>query len=266
VNPVPARVVENRRECERTRVLRLEPEEEVRWLPGQFLMLGIPGVDEKPMAFSGGDERELVLTVEVVGPFTRRCARLRPGDWVWVRGPYGRPFEPVGRRAAVVAGGTGVAPLVPLARWLRERGIRVHGILGGPHRDRLPRRRELERFSDEFYLTTEDGSAGRKGYPTDVLEGLLRDGRVDAVYACGPEAMLARVVELARRFRVPCQVSVVRYVKCGEGVCGSCALGRGLLVCRDGPVFWAEELEGTEFGRVRRGASGLPEDEERPRS
>ncbi len=266
MRPIPARVVESREECERTHVLRLEPEEPVGWEPGQFLMLGIPGVDEKPMAFSGGDEREIVLTVEVVGPFTERCARLERGDWVWVRGPYGRPFEPVGNRAAVVAGGTGVAPLVPLAERLRGRGVEVIGVLGGPHAERLPRRRELERLSDEFHLTTEDGSAGRKGYPTDVLEELLEEDRVDVVYACGPEAMLVRVVKLARRFDVPCQVSVVRYVKCGEGVCGSCALGRGLLVCRDGPVFWAEELEGTEFGDVRRDASGLPEDEDRPRS
>ncbi|WP_226988668.1 dihydroorotate dehydrogenase electron transfer subunit [Methanopyrus kandleri] len=259
MKPIPAEVVENREECERTIVLRLRPERPIRWEPGQFLMLGISGVDEKPMAFSGGDDREFELTIEIVGPFTERCADLEPGDVVWVRGPYGKPFEVRGSRAVVVAGGTGVAPLVPLVERLRRARVHVTSVLGGPHADRLPRKDDLEKLSDELYVTTEDGSEGRKGFPTDVLEELVEKECPDVVYACGPEGMLVRVAEIAREHDVPCQVSVVRYVKCGEGICGSCALGKGLLVCRDGPVFWTEELEGTEFGGVRRDVTGKPE-------
>ncbi len=255
--PIPAEVSRVREECRDTLVLEIEPEAPIGWKPGQFLMLGIPGVDEKPMAFSGGDHRRITLTIEVVGPFTRRCSELEPGDEVTVRGPYGRPFELRGPRAVLVAGGTGVAPLVPLAEELSDRGVRVVSVLGGPDSGRLPRKDDLKAVSDELIVTTEDGSEGLKGFPTDVLPELLDEA--DVVYACGPEAMLEAVIDVCTRAGVPCQVSLTRYVKCGEGVCGSCALGDGLLVCRDGPVFWAEELLGTEFGDVRRDASGTPE-------
>ncbi len=255
--PTPAEVLDVEEECRNTVILEVKTEESLSWRPGQFLMLGIPGVDEKPMAFSGGDDRRLVLTVEVVGPFTEACSRLEPGDIVTVRGPYGRHFEIRGPRAVIVAGGTGVAPLVPLAEELSRRGIHVTSILGGPDAGRLPRKGDLKAFSDEFVVTTEDGSEGTKGFPTDPLPDLLDEANI--VYACGPEAMLESVVEICARAGVPCQVSLTRYVKCGEGVCGSCALGDGLLVCRDGPVFWAEELIGTEFGDVRRDVTGAPE-------
>ena len=108
----------------------------------------------------------------------------------------------------------------------------------------------------EQVIFTDDGSEGREGFPTEWLAEQLQAGALDAVYTCGPEAMMVGVVSLCREAGVECQACMERYMKCGIGVCGQCECD-GRRVCVEGPVFSAQELaEMPSFGRRRRDKAG----------
>jgi dihydroorotate dehydrogenase electron transfer subunit len=106
---------------------------------------------------------------------------------------------------------------------------------------------ELARLGCRVHTATEDGSSGFQGLVTDLAAQLMGNETPDTVFACGPEGMLDRVMELADEAGIACQVSLERRIKCGFGVCGSCDL-EGRLVCADGPVFTAEELRRRPWG------------------
>jgi dihydroorotate dehydrogenase electron transfer subunit len=201
--------------------------------PGQFVMAWIPGAGEKPFSLADED----MLVVKRVGPFTSKLFERDEGDRLWIRGPYGRGFEPKGKRIALVAGGIGIPPLYALAKLWNERFKRITLIYGAKRREELALM-DVEKYVDELITTTDDGSSGIKGFPTDVLRE--RKDEFDQVYACGPEPMLQGVLRIMDYSCV--QVSMERRMKCGIGVCGSCSLGK-YLVCRDGPVFKGEELK-----------------------
>ncbi|WP_297488478.1 dihydroorotate dehydrogenase electron transfer subunit [Thermococcus sp.] len=217
--------------ADNVRVFRLA--ERLDFTPGQFLMLWIPGVGEKPFSLAGED----ALMVKRRGPFTSRLFELGEGDRVWIRGPYGKGFRAKGKRVALVAGGIGIPPLRALARLWGRKFEEVTLIYGARRREELALW-DIGDYVGEVILTTEDGSAGRMGYPTDVLRETAAD--FDQVYTCGPEGMIIEVLKIMRYRNV--QASMERYMKCGIGICGSCALGR-YLVCRDGPVFDGRTLE-----------------------
>ncbi|MCD6373612.1 MAG: dihydroorotate dehydrogenase electron transfer subunit [Thermococcus sp.] len=209
-------------------------EKKLEFMPGQFVMVWLPGAGEKPFSLAWRD----MLVVKRVGPFTSRLFGLEEGDRLWIRGPYGRGFELRGNRPALVAGGIGIPPLYALARQYKGIFKEVTLIYGARSKDELALM-DIENYVDEVIITTDDGSAGVKGFPTDVLAERKDD--FDQVYACGPEPMLRAVLRVMDYRNV--QVSAERYMKCGIGVCGSCNLGK-YLVCRDGPVFDGLQLKG----------------------
>jgi len=218
-------------------------------IPGQFVMVWLPGMDEKPYALSYMDG-EAAITVQRRGKFTDRIFKLRKGDYIGVRGPYGNGFDvDICKRPCIIAGGIGIAPLAPLAEKLAKKKPII--IMGASTRDKLifvDRMRKVCKVEP----TTDDGSCGRKCFASDILEGVIRKCKADVVYGCGPEPMLKRVFEICRKRRIECQLSLERYMHCGFGVCGSCAID-GYRVCVDGPVFSSEQLSKmTEFGRFAR--------------
>jgi len=202
--------------------------------PGQFLMVWLPGVDEKPFSLVNGDP--VTITVARVGPFTAQLHRLGRGDRIWLRGPLGRGFELKGEQMLLIGGGCGVAPLAFLAQRARGAGRQVTAVIGAKTGAELVFPRRFAELGCLVILATEDGSAGVRGLATDAAASLLEQGKADAVYACGPEAMLDRVLELCQSHGLPCQLSLEKYMRCGLGVCGSCQK-EGMLVCRDGPVL-----------------------------
>ena len=218
-----------------SRVVTLELDLSLAARPGQFVMVWLPGVDEKPFSLVSDDP--VTLTVLRVGPFTERMQRLREGDVLYLRGPLGNGFSLSGGNPLLVAGGCGAAPLAFLARRLGETGRRVTVALGARSRDELLLVDSFTRYGAELCLSTEDGTAGERGLVTELARRLLAQGRHDRVYACGPAPMLERVAELCRQHRLAGELSWEAYMRCGIGVCGSCDRGDGLLVCRDGPVF-----------------------------
>ncbi len=222
--------------------------------PGQFVNVWLPGVDEKPISISAVRDGQLELSVKAIGPFTQRLMAAKAGDWLGIRGPFGNRFS-TQENALLVAGGIGWAPLRFLEQTLRALGLGSRVLLG------VRTRQELI-FPDELPLGTElasdDGSLGRLGLVTDLLQARLEHERPRVIYGAGPEPMLLAVRSIAKTFGVPVELTFERYMKCGFGICGQCCMdGSGLRLCVEGPVLGEAQLqEITELGLAHRTASG----------
>lgn len=226
--------------------------------PGQFVMLWIPGVDEKPFSVSDVRNGKIEITAKAVGLFSRALMDCAPGTRLGLRGPFGRGFRPRGR-GLVVGGGMGIAPLRYLVHRLSRDGAEFQTVLGArTARDLM--------FADDFtrlgaHFATDDGSLGKKGFVLPLAEKLCAEEKFNIIYGCGPEPMLVALKALADRFGIDCQLSLERHMKCGIGVCGSCCVdGSGLCICREGPVLDSAQLNQiTDFGLPHRDATGARE-------
>lgn len=218
---------------------------------GQFTMIWIPGVDEVPMSLSYIG-KEAGITVEKVGEATEVLHKMKKGDKIGLRGPYGNGFKVMGKKALFVAGGTGIAPMMPLIR--RYKGEK-HVVLGAKTKELLLFTHELKKISN-LYISTDDGSAGYKGFASELTEEIMEKESFDIVYTCGPEIMMKKVHEMCLNKNIPLQASLERYMKCGVGICDSCAIN-GYHVCKDGPVFDGNILKKIEdFGKWKRNEAG----------
>ena len=239
-------------------------------IPGQFLMIGagaeagVPRRDPllpRPMAVfrdlgpdptegAAGDERRFELLYRVVGRGTTLLAEALPGQSISVVGPLGRgfPIEADAGLAILVGGGSGIASLYELARALISKGRPVLVILGARSKPDLLARDDFAALDVELLCTTEDGSDGIRGRVTEPLAARLADlDRAPTVFAVGPTPMMQACAELAARHSAACFVSLENPMACGFGVCLGCAAPRAKggfsLVCRDGPVFDAREID-----------------------
>ncbi len=207
--------------------------------PGQFVMAWLPGLDEKPFSLVGADP--VTLTIARVGPFSEAVHTLSTGDRLWLRGPLGQHFTlpeyriPGKPRLLFVAGGYGVAPLHFLAERALAAGWGVTVVIGARTAGDIVFVNRFAALGSRVAITTDDGSLGQRGVATDLADRLLAESEYDTLYACGPEPMLQAVEKLAHTRNLPAQLSYERYMRCGFGVCGSCAQD-GWLVCKDGPV------------------------------
>ena len=231
--PQAARIVEMADESPRVRTFVCDLSMEAE--PGQFVMAWLPSVDEKP--FSLVRANPVTLTVARAGPFTRVLHGLAPGDLLWLRGPLGRAFTLPGFKARIllIAGGYGVAPLHFLAERALTAGHEVTTVIGAQTAADVIFAGRFAAVGTPVVITTDDGSLGEQGLVTVAADRLLAKAQHDAVFACGPEPMLDAVESLVRARKLPAQLSYERYMRCGLGVCGSCA-HKGWLVCSDGPV------------------------------
>jgi dihydroorotate dehydrogenase electron transfer subunit len=231
--PVAARVADRIQENPRTFTLVLGCAIPAA-RPGQFCMLWLPGVDEKPFSIAGPDP--LMFTISRVGPFSEALQALGPGEPLWVRGPFGAGWTVGPCRALLAGGGYGAAPLYFLARELRAQGAIVEAALGARTSADLLFMDRFRGCGFAVHAATEDGSSGTAGRVTDVVAPLLASRKFDRLCACGPEGMLDTLAELCREHRVAGELSYEAYMRCGVGICGSCERGER-LVCRDGPVL-----------------------------
>lgn len=220
--------------------------------PGQFLMVWLPGEGEKPISIMDTDP--LTITVARVGPFSTALHQRQIGDPVGWRGPFGRPFTVAGSNLLLIAGGYGAAPLRLLAQRACEQGIATALAIGARTGEDLVLVERFRAIGCTTVLATDRGDVGYQGFVTDAIQPEL--SRFDRVAACGPEAMLYAVARMCWETGVPAEISLERYMKCGFGICGQCAMG-DKLVCKDGPVFDIEELrDNRDFGRFTRNAAG----------
>ena len=228
--------------------------------PGQFLMLWIPGVDEIPLSILDARKNgEVMVAVKKVGEATRALHSKKVGEVIGIRGPFGNSFSMKKGKILMVGGGTGIAPLLFLAKKMASKTAKLVFVTGAKTKRELMFIDELGELCSKgnVVATTEDGSYGVKGLATTPLETLLAKERFDMVYACGPERMMLKILVLAEKHGMALEVSLERLMRCAIGLCGSCVVGK-YRVCRDGPVFTASQLGEIrkEFGISKRDFDG----------
>ncbi len=248
-------------------LLTLRSPEQARHVqPGQFLMIkcaedvdegpllrrpfSIFAIDHPPRAKSPSG---IKILVKDIGLGTHKLAKVKPGQALFALGPQGRPFEirqdpnSKVRYACLVAGGVGIAALYLLARELSALGATPVLFYGARTAKDLVLRDYFERLGVRTFYATEDGSKGMKGLVTVPLQRFLKEHRHQGIqmYACGPWAMMRAADQLARKYDVPCVVSLEARMGCSVGACLGCVVrmkdnrpsARYLRVCMEGPVM-----------------------------
>lgn len=250
--------------------------------PGQFVALAVGGDTSanllrrcfsihkvSPSGIYGGT---VDIVVAAHGPGTTWLVGLALHDEVDIVGPLGKPFplpnEPV--PCVLVGGGYGSAPLFWLAEQLAAKGCHVEMVLGAASEDRLFGVVEARRAADGLTVTTDDGSAGTRGWVSDVLPQVIRLSGAGVVYGCGPMGMLRSITEVATAEGAVAQVAVEESMACGVGVCMTCVMpvtgvdGKTRMVrsCVEGPVFRGDRVRWDAFengcGLVPADAVGAP--------
>lgn len=210
---------------------------------GQFAHVYVPGKTlRRPISVCDASDNELRLVYQIKGEGTKLMAQMQSGA-VDVLVPLGNGFDiQSGKRYCLIGGGIGVPPMLYTARQCD-----APLIITGFRTKSLVILQEDLRAQGETLLCTDDGSAGQKGFVTDLLRA--RIGEVDEVCACGPTPMLKAVAAVCREYGKPCQVSLEERMGCGVGACLVCAVkvrknGEEVMqhVCKNGPVFNAEEV------------------------
>lgn len=255
--------------------LRIEcPSIAARIRPGQFVMMRVSGRTDpllaRPYALfdlgpveSGSRASSIEIVYLVVGNGTRALAGLLPGDRVDLWGPLGNTFpEHVTGHLVIVAGGIGQTPFVGVIRELL--GLRVYGgirpakrprkvtvLYGTRTKEFLAGVAEFEATGATLRIATDDGSAGHRGYVTELVSAeLASSDPPEAIFGCGPEPMLERLARIAAEANIPCWVSLETKMACGYGVCFSCVAPIKdqtgwdyRRVCLEGPIFPAARIE-----------------------
>lgn len=219
---------------------------------GQFVHICVPSCTlRRPISICEVNRADGTLRIvfEIRGAGTEKLAELNKGDFIDMIAPLGNGFTvkelPEGKRVIVVGGGIGVPPMLQTAKSYKK----ATAILGFRSFDRVILKRDFEVNGIETIICTDDGSVGYHGVVSDPLSSELEKGDVGAVFACGPKPMLASVMQLAKEHGVFCEISLEERMACGVGACVGCVcrITRGgeeklLRVCKDGPVFNAEEV------------------------
>ncbi len=223
-------------------------------LPGQFVEVLIDNSPttflRRPISINYVDKaaNELWLLIQLIGDGTRKMATWRVGDVVNVMLPLGNSFtmperESVNSKLLLIGGGVGTAPMLYLGECLKKSGFSPIFLLGARSADDLL---QLDDFSKigTVYTTTEDGSAGERGYVTN--HSILKSTYFDQIYTCGPKPMMMAVAKYATQTTTECEVSLENTMACGIGACLCCVEklndGHNVCVCTEGPIFNIKKL------------------------
>jgi len=199
-------------------------------------------------------KRSFDVLFKVVGKGTEILSRKAPGDILDILGPIGNSFSLPQKEKEVmlVAGGMGIAPLWFLLNQLIKRfdKDKVTFFLGAKSKKELLYAKKLNSMGSNLIVATDDGSVGRKGLITEIFKKEIKKKKYDprklAVYSCGPQMMLKRMTDIAKRLDLFCQISLETHMACGVGACWGCVVQKkdGIYkrTCVDGPVFDAREV------------------------
>ncbi len=253
-------IIEVKTESPTVKTLTFNDKRFVRSMPGQFLMLWIPGIDEIPLSIMNAEKDGAVkVAAKNVGEATQAVHKMKVDDFIGVRGPFGNAFSLRSGNILIVGGGTGIVPLLFLANRLSRKTTKLTFVIGAKTKEELLLIDDVQRAcrKENVVAATEDGSYGIKCLATTPLESLLKKEKFDMIYSCGPEKMMRKTFDLTESFGIAMEVSLERLLRCAIGLCGSCVIGR-YRVCRDGPVFTSDQLRElkTEFGASKRGLDG----------
>lgn len=233
-------------------------------LPGQFIVVMVKEEGERiPLTVVDKDLRagSITLIVQEIGFSTRLLGSMQVGDSLYaIVGPMGHATEIKNfGNVILIGGGVGIAELYPLVRAMKRAGNDVTTILGARTKELLLLENELKAVSDQFYITTDDGSYGKKGFVTDILKQLLNNQQqtmnYQLIYAVGPIPMMRLVSEVTKEFNIKTIVSLNTLMVDATGMCGGCRVKIGDKVkfsCVDGPEFdghlvdWEELVKRTK--------------------
>jgi len=219
---------------------------------GQFVILRIDEKGERiPLTIADYDREKGTITIIFmeVGKTTKQLGTLNVGDSIEnFAGPLGIASEVKNYGTVIcVGGGVGIAPLYPIVRELKKAGNYVISILGAKNKKLLLLEDEIEYFSDEFYITTDDGSKGHKGFVSDVLQKQIDNKeKINMVMAIGPVIMMKVVADLTKKYNIKTLVSLNPIMVDGTGMCGGCRVSVGektKFACVDGPEFDGHEVD-----------------------
>ena len=222
--------------------------------PGEFVIVKMDEKGERiPLTICDFDRKAGTVTIvfQAVGASTQKMATLKAGDGLLdFVGPLGQPSEFVkenleelkGRKYLFVAGGVGTAPVYPQVKWMREHGIEADVVVGAKTKGLLILEEEMKAVAGNLYITTDDGSYGRKGMVTEVIRELVagQGKHYDVCVAIGPMIMMKFVCLLTKELNLPTIVSMNPIMVDGTGMCGACRLsvgGQVKFACVDGPEF-----------------------------
>jgi ferredoxin--NADP+ reductase len=219
---------------------------------GQFIILRIDEKGERiPLTIADYDRKKGTITIIFmeVGLSTIQLGKMKKGDKILnFVGPLGVASE-IEKFGTVVCigGGVGIAPLYPILRALKQAGNNVISILGARNEKLLMLEKEVEEFSDEFHIATDDGSKGIKGFVSTVLQNLIDEGKkIDIVWTIGPVIMMKVVADLTKKYDIKTIVSLNPIMVDGTGMCGGCRVtidGEIKFACVDGPEFDGHKVD-----------------------
>jgi dihydroorotate dehydrogenase electron transfer subunit len=229
--------------------------------PGQFVMVKASAdpypLLRRPLSLHDAGNGRIALFFKIAGRGTRALAGRRVGENLDILGPLGRGFSVsdglAGKRALLVGGGRGIAPLYFLGRELLKRRAEVVVLYGGKCVEDIPLRERFEAAGLPLLCSTDDGTFGFRGLVTELLGEELGRKPVDHLFVCGPDAMMKAVAAAARAAGVPAEFSLEALMGCGIGACWGCVRrirnesGDGWVkICEEGPVFSGERIVWTE--------------------
>lgn len=218
---------------------------------GQFLIVKIDEKGERiPLTIVDTDKENGTIRIifQEVGKSTKKLGLLNVGDMIQdVIGPLGKPAEiKKFGKVVCVGGGVGVAPLYPQAKALKKGGNEVISIIGARNKDLIILEEEMKSVSDRLYITTDDGSYGRKGFVSDVLREILEKEKIDRVITIGPAIMMMVTARETKPYNVKTIASLNSIMVDGTGMCGACRVsvgGETKFACVDGPDFDAHLVD-----------------------
>lgn len=228
------------------------PEIAKKALAGQFVVVRLDETGERiPLTIADTDplKSEITLVVQEVGYTTKKMGALNEGDSILdLVGPLGHPshIENVGTVIGI-GGGVGIAPLYPVLREFKKHGNTTISIIGARSKELLFWENRTRGVSDEIYITTDDGSYGKKALVTDPLkEFIQKETSINLVFAVGPTIMMKAVAETTRPYNIHTVVSLNPIMIDATGMCGGCRVsvgGETKFTCVDGPEFNAHQVD-----------------------
>lgn len=237
--------------------------------PGQFIIFRVDEYGERvPLTMAGSDKEKGTITIifQAVGRSTSLLSQVEEGESIAdITGPLGRPTEMEGlKRVCVVGGGTGNALAYPVAKGLHDAGVTVDMVSGFKTEELIVLEDEFEAAVDNFYLMTDDGTKGEKGFTTDKLKALIDSGvQYDEVITVGPPVMMKFVCKVTEPYDIKTVASLTALMIDGTGMCGGCRVsvgGETKYACVDGPEFDGQLVDWDTL--IARNAYYMPEEKE----
>jgi dihydroorotate dehydrogenase electron transfer subunit len=203
--------------------------------------------------------------VAIVGDATEKLGEFKIGNLIGIRGPFGNGYGSINSNeiSCLIGGGVGIACVNPLINEIKEKKGNILVINAAKNEDSLIFHLNYQNdpfLKDNYFISTDDGSLGFKGYAHQLLLHLIKEKgkKINKIYTCGPELMMNEILKVCQELGIKLEASLERMMRCGNGLCGLCSMDpEALLVCKDGPIFSGDQLVKTsEFGKYTRDFTG----------